>query len=423
MKDRRVLKETIGSVLLLAFLIFLTLNKNSKSSYEKSNYQFEAWADKGGYYIYLPWAINNNFQTSLFEKDVETKLGEGFKIEEGILKSKYSIGVALMQFPFYLIAHLNACLIYDDPSGFEKVYMMWMGVGSVFYLWLALICCYKLLYDKVGLYNSLASIVFILCGTNLFYYAIDETLMSHSYSFFLLSLLHFAFFRSNKFNSYRLIPILFLLLILRPTDMIYIPIVWIIFKDKMKWNFGKISYTDLIFILIGAFLLFIQFYYWWYAYGAFYPKGYGKEGFENILTPRIFKVLFEPNNGLIPYAYPLIIAIIFGSFLKAKNSEINKYYILTVSLVVYLVFLTGSWWTYTFGCGLGARNFVEFSFVWILLLGYILKESERRKMLYSILIGLNVIAVVINLQIIYHYDNCWFGKDNWDWSSYLQLIH
>ena len=107
--------------LIFLFGVFLTLNKNSKRESGIGSYQSEFWADKGGYYIYLPYAFIADFDAGKLPDNIEESTGNSFEIRKDRLTSKYMIGVAILQTPFFLIAHGVAKLSYNKPTGFEKV--------------------------------------------------------------------------------------------------------------------------------------------------------------------------------------------------------------------------------------------------------------------------------------------------------------
>lgn len=419
--DNSIFKFVAWGVL-LALFIFLTLNKNSKSSFEESNYQYEAWADKGGYYIYLPWMVNTGFDASQFDNDLPGRLGNGFSLDGKKVRSKYSIGIAILQLPFYCLAEINAQILYEHPTGFEKVYMNWMGVGSAFYLWVGLIVAFRTIRKLTSLVYTILSIVCITLGTNLFYYAFDETLMTHVYSFFLITIFCHLILERKQTNLYQLFFWGAGIVILRPTNIFFILLLTFLFREKINLNVRNIKRNDLIYLSGAIILVVLQVTYWKYAFDAYYPKGYANETFSNYLSPKILKVLFAPNNGWFPYAVPILLGFVLSFFISAKDKLVKRVYILGYLLVIVYTYLIASWWTYDFGCGLGSRNFVDFSFVWMLLLALVYYSIRHKKLLTFGLMGLNLFLIIINLMVSYHYDNCWFGTD-WDWESYLNLIH
>jgi hypothetical protein len=85
---------------ILGFFIFLSLNRHSKSGIQ--NYHSEIWADKAGYYIYLPAFFIYNFQVDGLPAEIDKKTGNGFIVRDGKIITKYTYGVALLQAPFFI---------------------------------------------------------------------------------------------------------------------------------------------------------------------------------------------------------------------------------------------------------------------------------------------------------------------------------
>jgi len=129
---------TIGVLCFIGFTLFLTFNRHSKSGYY--NYHSEIWADKAGYYVYLPAALKFNFNPNNFPDSVDIKTGNGFILDQENDKviTKYTYGVALLQMPFFGLAELLAKPLNFKQNGFSPIYHWSINISSVFYLFLGL---------------------------------------------------------------------------------------------------------------------------------------------------------------------------------------------------------------------------------------------------------------------------------------------
>ena len=171
--------------LFYGFSVFLTLNRHSKSGIQ--NYHSEIWADKAGYYIYLPAYFIYDFDGEKLPPKIGEKTGDGFFVEEGKIKTKYTSGVALLQAPFFLVTHFVSTKLGYESNGFSSIYHKMINVSAVTYSFFALILLYLFLIRYVSKKLAFISVACIYLGTNLFYYSIFETGMSHIYSFFLFT--------------------------------------------------------------------------------------------------------------------------------------------------------------------------------------------------------------------------------------------
>lgn len=87
-----------------------------------------------------------------------------------------------------------------------------------------------------------------------------------------------------------------------------------------------------------------------------------------------------------------------------------------------LLYLTASWHSYAFGCGFGARNFVEYTALFALPLGFVIENilKTNHRMMFFALICLPMIF--INQKLIFHFDKCFFGHSDWDVEEYCRLL-
>jgi hypothetical protein len=176
-------------VLLTGLNIFLALNRHSRSN--PYSYHGELWADRAGYFMYLPAATSFGFDARRFPAGLDTLTGGGFTLDTltGRVLTKYTSGVALLQAPFYLAGH-GAAHVLGIPAGhFGPVDRVIVDVAAPVLLSLGLWCLFLVLRVRHGDGLSAWTLLGIYAGSNLFYYTIGDPGMSHVYSFFLFALL------------------------------------------------------------------------------------------------------------------------------------------------------------------------------------------------------------------------------------------
>jgi len=428
-------KKWINWVLISAFALlmsFLAFNKHAHSGLY--NYRSELWADKSGYSVYLPFVFEYDMDINNFPDSIDFKTGTGFILNysTGKVETRYTYAVALMQAPFYFLA--NAFVAENDPNppGFSKSHHKSVNVAAVFWLVIGLLFLSKFLLLFYAKRVVLLTSFFILFATNLLNYSIDETGMSHVYSFSLFSM--FLYFLKKIDISYK-ITILDLvkltvtasmIVVIRPTNLLFILAAffmvfnsWSAFLEKVKL---LINFPKLAFITLLVFVVFLpQLLYWKYLSGSFINYSYGNIGF-NWLHPVPQITLFSPNNGLLPYT-PFFLIILISMVLMLIKPSLRKEGMVLTSLFILLTYVLSSWSQPNFGCSFGARSYVEyfsiFSIAFSFLLNQILEKSNAIKLpVFVILLGF----VYLNIRMTYHFDECFFGTHNWDWTEYWRVI-
>lgn len=412
-------------MLVAGIMIFISFNRHSKTGI--FFYRSQIFADRAGYYVYLPATIIYQFDPQLFPEGVDKKTGDGFHLntENNTVQTKYTYGVALFQLPFFLTAHALAGPLGFKANGFSLIYHWAVDLSAIFYFLAGLLFLYQLLRQLFLKKTVILTLFFLIMSTNLFYYAFIETGMSHVYSFFLFSVVLYLMYNWKIFNNKPillgvLLGFLFLMiLIIRPSNLVFIIAVLFINKDYLKrFRLMLNPYFISSFVIIAVLFFLPQLIYWKYATGSFISYSYGSESFSNWNTPKILEVLFAPKNGHMLYN-PVLLIIFAGIALMIKKHMTNAYLMLTVSIMV--VYITASWWLYSFGCGYGNRNMVEYYSLLSIPLASLIEEHKNKFYSY-LLFGALIIFSLYNLKMIYSYGGCWFGEGNWDWNEYFRWL-
>jgi hypothetical protein len=116
---------------------------------------------------------------------------------------------------------------------------------------------------------------------------------------------------------------------------------------------------------------------------------------------------------------PLYLAALAGTIVMIRKKLLNGWIILSTFLVVSYIY--ASWFIFSFGCGFGSRNFVEYTALFALPFGHLLsfREVRWRQML---LIGLLGLLTVFNVRLVYRYNKCFQGG-TWDFNEYLAYVY
>lgn len=418
-----------------AFILFLSLCSLSIYRHKKvplNSFRSEIWADRGGYYVYLPSTFLYKYSSVSFPENIEKLTGEGFKLDSGKVIIKYTYGVALLESPFYFFADFATLLSSRTRDGFSLLYQKAIDIASVFYLVLGL----YILFHSLKIYTNysnkiiLTTLAVLFFGTNLYYYSIIEGGMSHIYSFFLFSYVLYLITHKEKFKQKHLyhlsLSLIFALIILiRPTNIIIaiILISWNAgsFKEIILNQRNRITLKVILIWLLSFLIVFLpQLFYWKYAYGSYFSYSYTNEGFTNLFSPKILEVIFSPHNGLLPYSLILIVAIL-GIMLMIRDKKLSGTILIFTLLLE--IFITASWHDWQFGCGCGMRNMVEYYSILSVPLSLFIHKlySIRQKFVKITAFASIGILVFICFKVNYHYYGCYFGTI-WDWHDYLNTF-
>ncbi len=391
----------------------------------------EIRADKAHYYVYLPATFIYNWDASKFPPDIEAKCW-GFTMDKKNNKVviKTTCGVAILWTPFFLATHFIAVHWNLQPDGFSDFYERMTVIPGVFYLILGLFFLSKFLRFYFSRKISYITVLLIFAGTNLYFYGIDDGLMSHVNSFFLFSLFLFLLkkFLDGEKRSYGsflgLSIVLSLAILVRPTNILLIS--WIIFLDVRSWKeiiprirlFLKPWY--ILIFLITLFIVFLpQFLYWKYLSGHFVWFSYPGESFSNWNHPQLIRVWFSTLNGLFLYT-PLALFFIAGIIIMIVKKVPNGIFIGLSFLIVSYVF--ASWYCWFFGGSFGYRPVVEYYALFSLPFAYIISRLWRLRNLYlqTSLVVLILFSVNYNLRMTYHTQ--WNTSSVWAWDDYLRYL-
>ena len=410
------------------FHIFFTHNRKNLGQWE-----YPIWSDAAAYFVYLPATFIYNYDGSKMPENISAMTGDGFSIENDNIVTKVAMGVAILQAPFYAISYIISDIFNINDDGFGKVYIYGLGIGAAFYFTLGLLFLYLFLKRRYPKSVSFITLLLIIFGTNLYYYTYEKFLYSHLYSFFIFSTSLYIIDKLINTNFKKAIYIalfgiiLSLAFLVRYTNPIFIVLMllfldidsWQALKQRLKsiFNFKFISFTAISFIII----LIPQMFYWHYLTGNFLYYSYGNEGF-NWLEPKFLEFFFSPNNGAFIYT-PLYIIILIYAIIMSIKQEKNGLFIFCIFVIASYIF--ASWWSWSYGCSLGKRPFVELTPIFgICIASLVDKIIQFKKPIISIILSLILLfSTLFSFSLNLHYAGCSFVSDTWDWNEYKLIVN
>jgi hypothetical protein len=410
------------------FHIFFTHNRKNLGQWE-----YPIWSDAAAYFVYLPATFIYHYDGSKMPGNISAMTGDGFSIENNKIVTKVAMGVAILQAPFYAISYIISNIFNINDNGFGKVYIYGLGVGAAFYFTLGLFFLYLFLKHRYSKNVCFITLLLIIFGTNLYYYTYEKFLYSHLYSFFIFSTSLYLIDKLINTNFKKAIYIVLFGIILslsflvRYTNPIFIVLMllfldidsWQALKQRLKsiFNFKFISITAISFII----MLIPQMFYWHYLTGNFLYYSYGNEGF-NWLEPKFLEFFFSPNNGAFIYT-PLYIIILIYAIIMSIKKEQNGLLIFFIFVIASYIF--ASWWSWSYGCSLGKRPFVELTPIFGIGIASLAdKIIQFKKPIISIILSLILLfSTLFSFSLNLHYAGCSFVSDTWDWNEYKLIVN
>lgn len=401
-------------------MLTLFYSSNQNLRFPVHHYNSEIWSDKAGYYIYLPYIFQYGGNGKNAPAKLDSLCGDGFEFKENreVIFTKYPVGVAIMELPFYGLARIFEKII-KPPGlpGFTKINVFFRIFSVLFYLFWGLYLLGIIIQKHIPKFGYLILFFLsLLYATNTGYFSIWQPAMSHLYSFFLISALIYFFEKTTlKFSEFLLLSIIIgLIFSVRNINILFCVPIFIYYYKKILTFIKQFKWKITIGIFAG-FVIVLP----WIAYQLFMAKhhlaAYEGEGFIFWKSPKIIELFLSSTNGILIYTpwLVLILGIFIYYTIKKSKSAITALSVFLIVLITY-----ASWWCYTLGCGLGHRGFIEF----IPLFGFILMKNLNTKQ-FKLLMKLSIPFILYTGYLSYKIPACFdFAKNGWDYSVYWKLF-
>ena len=379
----KILKHKWFLTSFAVIVLCVIFTSNSWKMFKEYPYQFNYGNDVNQYYSYLPSAvIHDDLSMSYYNERGYWLVAD----TNGVPLQKMTMGMSLLYSPFFMVGHTVALNSRYKADGYSKPYSTSLKIGTYLYVTIGLFLLYLCLLYFFSPVISALSILLIFLSTNLFYYTLCEGEMTHSYLFFLFSVIIFNTIK--WFETYKTKNILFLGLafgmavLIRPTSALMF--VFIVFYALSKTNITDLIKSQYKIILAAVILFFIPLFFqmlYWKIYGGNWMRwSYGEESFY-FSSPHIMEFLVGYRKGWLVYT-PVMIFAIIGMFLLKKKIPAMKWSIPIISFLA--IYILSSWWCWWFGGSFGSRSMVEYYALLIFpLAAFIDKISTIKYLNYS----------------------------------------
>lgn len=402
---------------ILCLLLFIQSDRRFgyTSKTPKNNYAIVS--DGTGYFAYLPQYIvypdSTNFS---FQQKITTKYPEAnffsmlyLDTTSNTFYNKFYAGTALLQSPFYAIAHAYQVISGGETDGYSLGYRFSIQLAALFY-WLVGVVALFSLFTRFNYsrFTILIGVVCITLGTNLNYYLVYYPSYSHIYSFCFIALfLNFVHLWSQTRSLKHLIYLsicISIIAIVRPVNVLIILIVpfffsnWNSFFTEVKQLFQHRIKWILACLIIGVSFILLQLLSQYNQTGEWNLYSYKSEGFSNILHPQFWNILFSYEKGYFIYS-PFMFLLFPACYFLMKQSP-RYFFWGWIFVNVVIIYIIASWWDWTYGGGLGNRPFIDFLplYLFAILALFKLSRSYVKIVLAFFIIGSIAIYQIFQLQ-------------------------
>ena len=414
----------------LLIIIFIASYTIFKIGYWKGDNKVITW-DVSNYYSYLPATFlfedpllnfTKENPEAYYDKFVPLTMNNGNKI------IKMSMGLSMLYSPFFLIAHLYAK---DSPypdDGYSEPYRLMLILSSLFFFIIGLYFLLKILSLYFNPVIVSLSLIAVGLGTNLYYYVVIRSAMSHSYNFALITVfiwLTLKWYERKKYSV--IIPlgvIAGLISLIRPTNIIIILFffLWKIqtYKDLKHRMLELIKdWKYLLIFSAFAFIIWLpQLIYWKAASGHWLYYSYLGERFF-FSNPQIIKGMFSYRNGWLLYTPMMIFSITGFVFLSKKLPD---FFIAAGLITILFIYIILSWWCWWY-VGFGNRAFIDLYGLLAIPLAVFIEFMTRQKMfIKNSFIVVFCFLLILNLFQTWQYYKGYIQFDSMTKKAYWVLF-
>lgn len=377
-------------------------------------YNVLSW-DVLGYYFYLPAIFIYNdlgikdislYQGIIEQYNASDTLYQIIMLPDGTHLFRYSMGLAILYLPFFLVGHIIALLTTYAADGFTLPYQLSMIYGALLYTLMGLWLLRKVLRKFFNEGITALSLIIVVLGTNYIQITTIDGLMSHNFLFTLYALVIWLTMKWHEqpgfWRSAFLGLAMGVMTLSRPSEVVvvFIPLLWNIYNKesyRRKLTFIRQHWKYFVFV-IAFFILggLPQVIYWKFHTGSFIFYSYGNpgEGFE-FLWPYTLKVLFSFRKGWLVYTPAMIFAL--AGFIIMWRKKERAFLALLVYFLLNLWFVS-SWSVWYYADSFSQRALVQSYPVMAIALGFFLKYLNEKKnwskwavgILIFFCIGLNI---------------------------------
>lgn len=374
-------------------------------------------SDPLGYYQYLPaFFLEGGWQHMTYVHPLEN--GNGLNL--------FSMGVALLQAPFFLAAWAWCAAFGVEATGYELPFIFARLLATTMYTATGTVLVVRALLRRFHWITACITGLLVVFATSLYFYTVHAGGMSHAYCFFLMAAIVALTERMVRAPQALTFVALFLsfslVMLIRPLHALaglYILFygagsAGVALRIRVGWiqTFPKAALGG----AFGGVLLWLpQLLYWRATTGSLFVFTYGTkgEGFD-WLHPHLLDTLFSLQNGWFIYTPLMVIAMALLLWQVVKEESNARVILLMWALVWYTY---SSWWCWWLGGAFGYRGFLDYyAFLAFPLAWGVekLRSSSRRWFILGLVVMAILVRANVRLALLYEYP---WERPSWTWEK------
>lgn len=373
------------------------------------------YGDALGYYAYLPSAFIYHNLKGLDQFPEDRGVAEGIMhnihnmgkgsvtTEKGYKLNQYTYGVALMELPFFLGAHVYEKAAGLPANGFSPTYAIAIKISAMFFVLMGFYFIWKVLRRYFDPTVSLLTIALLYLATNLFWFSLHQAGMSHQPVFMLYALLMHLTIRLHDTPKRWLFLatgfVMGMIIVIRPTDIFCagIPLFYGVYNkdtllaklDLLKMNIGNI----IAMVAVAAIPAIPQLLFWKELTGHWIYYSYGSQPFF-WKHPKLIEGLFFFKNGFFAYC-PVFFFGVLG-MLWFRRDELKEWALPIAVIFPIYSYVIYSWYCYNYINGLGSRPMIHLYPLFAVPLAMFLHIIAKRKLLKAAVATIVVFFISVN---------------------------
>jgi hypothetical protein len=320
--------------------------------------------DAFGYYLYLPIKFIQSpsgidygeWLKAIFEKyQPSSTMYQVYQSETGYWMIRYTMGVALLEMPFFFIAHLLSLLLGYPQDGLSLPYQVCIAYGMLFYTFFGLYLVRKILLEYFNENTAALTLLVLVFGTNYLQLASKGAVLTHGIAFTTVAFVIWLTIKWHKKPHIKFAAAIGFLIglatLIRPSEIVIalIPVCWNIYDRESFQNKIKLlkeNYVHVFAAIIAALIVVLpQLIYWHNKTGHWFFNSYNNPGEGlDLYKPHIYNILLSFRKGWFIYTPVILFSMAGFYFLYQRRKDVFFPLLIYFLISLWVISSWTIWW-------------------------------------------------------------------------------